>query len=323
MVYYEPSQPELYQGRNLDPAYHRFAHRHRVELVHAYDEPAVLARPGRFSGEDFTAVRGYEGPGQGVGNRIVPLSFYGPGRDFREKDSAWPRGRRLDELREHTPAGRAHLPLPARRALPGRSTPEVRGYAERVRSNPGPGGKLPLFLTKRIIPEFQGLIDIWSHPAPGPGPGPGRGRESARSAAASASTTAAAPRGPPSHRRPRHRGPRGGLGRVQARHRPLLLLARRALAAQQPEAGRAQAERLGATPSPSTTAASRSKPIEDQGYINGDGVLLYPGEEKLHPEEDRGLAGPVGTVQLANLRRGLQDHQYLTLARAPRAWSAR
>ena len=36
------------------------------------------------------------------------------------------------------------------------------------------------------------------------------------------------------------------------------------------------------------------KPVEDQGYINGDGVLLYPGEEKLHPEEDRGIAGPIG-----------------------------
>src|SRR6185295_11231571 len=41
----------------------------------------------------------------------------------------------------------------------------------------------------------------------------------------------------------------------------------------------------------------------------------YPGQEVIHPEEDRGLAGPIGTVQLANLRRGLQDHQYLTLAR--------
>ena len=30
MVYYEPSQPVLYQGRNLDPAYHRFAHRQPV-----------------------------------------------------------------------------------------------------------------------------------------------------------------------------------------------------------------------------------------------------------------------------------------------------
>ena len=35
----------------------------------------------------------------------------------------------------------------------------------------------------------------------------------------------------------------------------------------------------------------------------------------MHPEQDRGIHGPCGTIQLANFRRGLQDHQYLTLAR--------
>jgi hypothetical protein len=42
---------------------------------------------------------------------------------------------------------------------------------------------------------------------------------------------------------------------------------------------------------------------------------MYPGEDTLHSEEDRGIAGPISTIQLANLRRGLQDHQYLSLAR--------
>ena len=42
---------------------------------------------------------------------------------------------------------------------------------------------------------------------------------------------------------------------------------------------------------------------------------MYPGEERVHPAEDRGIAGACSTVQLANLRRGLQDHLYLTLAR--------
>jgi len=64
------------------------------------------------------------------------------------------------------------------------------------------------------------------------------------------------------------------------------------------------------------TFDNRGQPNKtDHGYINGDGVLLYPGEEKVHPEEDRGVPGPVASVQLANLRRGLQDHLYLTLAR--------
>src|SRR6185503_12533987 len=37
IVYYESLQPKLYQGRDLDSEYHRFAHRQRIELVHAYD----------------------------------------------------------------------------------------------------------------------------------------------------------------------------------------------------------------------------------------------------------------------------------------------
>ncbi len=91
MVYFEPDQPELYQGRNLDPAYHRFAHRHRVELVHAYDEAKVEAHRGRFDGSDFRPKSGYEGPGEGVGNTIVPASFYGPGPAFEQRESAWKR----------------------------------------------------------------------------------------------------------------------------------------------------------------------------------------------------------------------------------------
>jgi hypothetical protein len=69
MVYYEPSQPEEYQGRNLDAAYHRFAHRHRVELVHAYDETKVRGNAGRFSGADFTKAQGYEGPAKAPATR--------------------------------------------------------------------------------------------------------------------------------------------------------------------------------------------------------------------------------------------------------------
>ena len=89
MVYYDGEQPELFHGRNLDSAYHRFAHRHRVELVHEYGTHAALAALGRFRGDDFTRALGYEGPGEGVGNTIVPFSFYAPGTDFDERTSAW------------------------------------------------------------------------------------------------------------------------------------------------------------------------------------------------------------------------------------------
>ncbi len=94
MIYYESEQPELYHGRNLDPAYHRFAHRHRVELVQAYGGQNAIAALGRLRGDDFTRAVGYEGPGEGVGNMIVPFSFYAPGTDFDERASAW---RKSDE----------------------------------------------------------------------------------------------------------------------------------------------------------------------------------------------------------------------------------
>ena len=63
------------------------------------------------------------------------------------------------------------------------------------------------------------------------------------------------------------------------------------------------------------TFDNRTEGKDDNGFINGDGVLVYPGEEKLHPEQDRGIAGPISTIQMANLRRGLQDHALLTMAR--------
>ena len=57
MLYYSSDQAELYQGRNLDPAFHRLAHRHRVELVHAYDEQTIQKRVGPLLGDGLHARR--------------------------------------------------------------------------------------------------------------------------------------------------------------------------------------------------------------------------------------------------------------------------
>jgi hypothetical protein len=312
MVYFEPNQAELYQGRNLDPAFHRFAHRHRVELVHAYDEKQVEGHRGRFDGSDFLAAAGYEGPGEGVGNTIVPISFYGPGKAFERKETAWTRSDAwMTFLARTLPKALTFLYLPDE-PYPAQY-PEVRRFAENVRSNPGPGGKLPLFLTKKIVPELTGLVDIWSIPP-----------QAFDLAAAAAE---------------RARGRRISFyngGRPQG---PALLIDAPATEARvvgwaafkhdaslyfywhgdhwrhndQKQGERKQS--VWANPVTFDNRGQPRKPVEDQGFLNGDGVLLYPGEERIHPEEDRGIAGPIGTVQLANLRRGLQDHEYLTLAR--------
>ncbi|RPI61927.1 MAG: DUF4091 domain-containing protein, partial [Planctomycetaceae bacterium] len=56
------------------------------------------------------------------------------------------------------------------------------------------------------------------------------------------------------------------------------------------------------------------------GYINGttanngDGVLIYPGTDRIYPAESYNVNGPIGGVRLKAWRRGIQDGDYLALA---------
>jgi len=310
MVYYEPDQPELYQGRNLDDTYHRFAHRQRVELVHAYDEAKVRAHPGRFDGADFTRARGYEGPGEGVGNRIVPVSFYGPGRGWEDRPTAW---RWSDAwmtfLATVLPKAITFLYMPDEPRPP--QFPEILMLAGNVHSNPGPGGRLPIFVTKQWVAPLDEAIDIWCA-------GPqeyeiaraeqerARGRRywtynGGRPAAGAMTIDAPAT------------DPRTTIWGCFKHHVDTYFYWHGDHWRHNSQKQGERNQDVWANP---ITFDNRGQPNkEDFGTLNGDGVLFYPGEEKLHPAEDRGIAGPVSTIQLASFRRGLQDHQYLTLAR--------
>ncbi|MBE3073196.1 MAG: DUF4091 domain-containing protein [Acidobacteria bacterium] len=310
MVYYEPEQPELYLGRNLDAEFHRFAHRNRIELVHAYDEAKVRSAIGRFTGQAFTRAQGYEGPGEGVGDRIVPVSFYGPGTAFDQRDSAWKRSDAWITFLEKTlPGAITFLYVPDE--PPPAQYPRIRAIADNVHSNPGPGRRLKIFATKEYVPELDGAVDIWC----------------------------AAPQMYDIARAKSERG-RGREYWTYNGSRPYLGIVAIDAPAADPRSvmwaafkegiptffswhsvhwrhnSQKQGERNQNVWANPITFDNRGQPGKsDTGYAYGDGVLIYPGEDRLHPEEDRGIAGPISTIQLANYRRGLQDHLYLTLAR--------
>jgi hypothetical protein len=312
MVYYEPSQPELYHGRNLDAVYHRFAHRYRIELVHAYDEARVRASQGRFDGADFTRAAGYEGPGEGVGNRIVPRSFYGPGSGgWDDRESAW----RLSDswmtfLAGAVPGAKTFLYMPDEPSP--KEFARIRTLAGNVHSNPGPGRRLPIFVTKHWVAELDDAIDIWCA-------GPqwvdlDRAAKERARGRAYWTYNGGRPHGPAIVIDAPATEARA-LGWAAFEHDIDVYFYWHGVHWQHNR--QKQGERRQNVWANPITFDNRGQPNKtDHGYINGDGVLLYPGEEKVHPEEDRGVAGPVASVQLANLRRGLQDHQYLTLARA-------
>ena len=312
MVYYESLQAVMYQGRNLDAQYNRFAHRQRIELVHDYTIETATAVKGRFNGEDFKQEIGYEGPGAGVGNRIIPRTFYGPGKAFDERDSAWQQSDRwMSSITKNLPNAVTFLYLPDE---PGPSKyAYIRKLAENIHSNPGPGKALPTFVTKRYVKELDGAIDYWDT-----GPlgydiqraveerSKGRkywiyngGRPAAGAIVIDAPATDA--------RATMWACFKHGIDNYFLWHGVHWQHNRQKVGERKQD--------VWSNPITFDNRGQPNKPLEDQGYINGDGVLMYPGEEKIHPDQDRGIAGPINTVQLANLRRGLQDHLYLTLAR--------
>jgi hypothetical protein len=310
MMFYTSDQPELYQGRNLDAEFHRFAHRQRVELVDGYDEQSLARNFGRFDGADFTRERGYEGPGEKAGNQIAPRTFYGPGA-LRTKESAWPKADSwMNFLAERLPSATTFLYLPDEPSA--RQFPEVRELAAMLHANPGPGGKLRTLVTHSFAAELDGVIDIW---CTGP-----RGYEIER-----AEKERATGRDYWFYNGGR---PAGGAIVIDAPATDARATIWGAFKHSIPVYfywhsvhWRHNSQKVGnriqdvwGNPVTFDNRGQPNKPVTSQSFANGDGVLLYPGEEKLHPEQDRGIAGPIGTVQLANFRRGLQDHQYLTLA---------
>ena len=142
MVYYEPDQAELYQGRNLDPAYHRFAHRQRVELVHAYDEAAGHGRPRPLRRTRLHEGERLRGAGRGRRQLHRPPELLRPRPGLRGARERLGGVRRLDVLHRRA---RCRAPSPSSISPTSptpTSTPTCAELAENVHTNPGPGGRL-------------------------------------------------------------------------------------------------------------------------------------------------------------------------------------
>ncbi len=310
MLYFESSQPEMYHGRNMDAAYHRFAHRNRCEFVHGYDIESATANLGRFTGSDFTKENGYEGPGENVGNVIIPRTFYSPGNMFDEKESAW---RYADAWMEFLHNNNFDDKITFV-YMPDEPSPSlykyIRTLAENIKSSPGLGKNLKVFVTKTYDKALDGpenAIDIWCTPTT---------YYNTKQAIEERS--------------------HGDDMWVYNGNRPYA----GSLIYETPGTD-ARANIWGCFKKDikvyfywhsvhwyhnSQAAINRdrkqniwSDPVtycnKGNEFGNGDGVLIYPGEEKVHPDEDRGIEGPISSIQMANIRRGMQDHLYLTMAK--------
>ena len=312
MIYFESDQVVLYHGSNLDDSYHRFAHRQRIELVSSVDIATAVEKHGRFDGSDFRAGRGYEGPGEGIGNILMPASFYGPGTGYDIQSTAWQQSDQwMTFLNSHFPGAITFLYMPDE---PGPSEyPLIHTIAGNLHSNPGPGRNLPVFVTHSYTTDLDNDIDIWCA-----FPGDFNMAIAARE---------------------RQRGRQYWIYNGMRPYCGVLLIDSPAADSRvnpwicfkhaipvyfywhsvhwqhnfQKPSDRLQ--NVWANPITFDNRGQVGKPAGYGAFANGDGVLIYPGQERIHPAEDRGILGPCSSIQLANLRRGLQDHLYLTMAR--------
>lgn len=306
MIYYESSQVTEYQGANLDAQYHRFAHRNRVEFAFAYDVSSATAHLGRFNGTDFKSAAGYEGPGQGVGNHIAPRSFWSPGSGWttqstaRSQSDAW-----MTFLGSKLPGVRTLLYMPDEPSTS--EYAEINTNAQNIHNNPGPGAALPIFVTHKYDSALGSSIDVWCSPSNNYVPSQALSERS---------------QGDDMWY---YNGQRPNVGALII-DSPATDARTHGWAAfkhgvavyyywhtnhwhhnSQAPAGYDRRQNVWAAPMTYNNGSS---------FANGDGVLVYPGQEKIHTQEDRGIAGPVSSIQMANLRRGAQDALYLSMARA-------
>jgi hypothetical protein len=313
MIYFEPEQVEQYHGHGLEAAYHRLAHRSRIELAYAYDAASAKAAKGRFDGSDFTAAAGYEGPGAGVGNRMAPASFYSPGPGWETKSTAWQKADAwMSFLASELPHATTFLYMPDE---PGPSQfGLIQTIASNVHGDPGPGRALPIFVTHAYTADLDGSIDIWC------------------AAAQAYDPSRAAKERAKGRRYWFYNGRRPETG-AQLIDTPAVDMRINPWAAFEDGVDvyfywhsvhwRHNSQKVGdrdqnvwLDPVTFDNRGQPNKPASSQGFANGDGVLLYPGEEVVHPDQDRGVPGPVASIQLLELRRGLQDHALLTLAKS-------
>lgn len=291
---------------------HRYAqmmHRHRLEMTLGGSLSAELdAVAGLLNGEVFRAEEGYEGPGVGLGDRLLFVHLDRSSESdlhrsladwqawFAEKAIPWQAATHylVDE------------PQPSEFA-------EVRRLADWAHTAPIPVATL---VTKRIDQELvrgaaPEYIDVWALPSSLP-PYPGRlvrGRQAAGT------------------RVGMYNGyhPAAGLQLIDA---PAIGVRTWGWLAFQydidfwytwdiarwfrPDA-REETD-VWTNPLSFTDGLARHGDAENVG--NGDGVLVYPGQDVVYPRSDRGIFGPVASIRLKNARRGVQDHELLRMLAA-------
>lgn len=301
----------------------QMAHRHKISLIDGYLPVEQVADEweDRLNGKLFTADQGYAGVGEAVGNNVYSIGTYG----------SWPRENATEKsLQQESDSWvqwfqdkKFDTPTDYFLFLIDESTDflQIEQWSEWVKKNPGIGSSLPTMAT---VSAPQSWKQAPSLVIPTSTMTVGKTQEwvdAVRNYQHS-----------PDHKYYMYNGYRPASGTLTTEDDGIAL---RELAWGQFKMDVARwfvwestyynnfQGGLGETNvfQQAQTFGGKSDPDPVMGetgwnYNNGDGVLFYPGTDKLFPKDNYNLPGPIASLRLKHWRRGIQDHDYLTMAAA-------
>ena len=323
-----PSSSEEALVRRVVDRHFLLAHRHKISLI---DEnagadawPQTRPRPeweARLSGRLFKRANGYKGPGEGVGNDVFSIGTYGLWQSWwggASKETLWRYTDAWEQwFREHHPGTARFLYL----IDESEDYAQTEKWAGWMKSNPGPGRALRSFATADLLQAEKHMpsLDIVA---------------SWIALGDTAPWQAAVDRvkADPRKRLFLYNGMRPASGSFATEDGGVALrelpwgqykkgvdrwFAWEATYYDDYQGGRGQtnvfetAQTFGGPP-----RFDAKLGMTGWNYSNGEGVLFYPGTDRLFPAESYGLEGPIASLRLKHWRRGIQDVDYLALAEA-------
>jgi len=300
--------PEL-EPEELERMLKFMAHRHRIDLVggckahkSAYDEKILEDYKPYLDGRAFIPENGYRGPGEGCGEKLFSIGMYGGdvlGRESRqsvqEQSDLW-----VQWFEKNAPGVTYFYYIIDE---PGESQYSwIKQIAAAIHENPGPGRRLPVFLTRRYTEQIKESIDIWAGWIDVE-----KRKELVRQGK--------------DYWFYNGNRPHWGHTLMEVEPADLIVNAWIKYLYQVPTWFIWESthwEHNSSGPKGHLHQRVFSNPLTYINwwwdYGNADGVLIYPGRMPYYPDEDRGLSRPLPSIRLKNIRRGQQDYELMWLA---------
>jgi len=320
-AYPEPGTAVYTQSLELADRHFQLAHRHKISLIDGFDDTEQMDETwiSRLNGELFTPARGYDGVGVGVGNNVYSIGTYGSWSwqggtqaDMWANTDAWVNW--FDTQAFTTPTDYFLYLIDE-----SDDYPQIEEWAQWINNNPGPGQRLMSLATIDLptaaantpsldIPASWatfGITSIWQSAADSYEANPDKRfylYNSNRPATGSFATEddGVALRVLPWAQYKKnidrwfywestyYDNYQGNTGQTNVFQ---------------------QAQTYGDFDEIDSVLGETG-----WNYLNGDGVLLYPGTDTRYPADSYGVQGPFASLRLKHWRRGVQDVDYLILA---------